>query len=744
MRAAVLPLCLMCCVLPVAGQSSQRQPSTQHGRSDATRPLSETPPEALRVTHVSLYKNGVGFFEHVAKVTGDASVSLHLSSAQLDDVLQTLTAVDLGGGHVTGASYHSTTPLGQQLRTLPLSLGEQPSQEELFGALRGARVEITGSGAAFTGRVLSFEIRSATSVDGQASKAVPEHRFVTAVSESGATRTVELGPNTVVRLLDGGLRADLNTYMALLDRNRTEATRHVVLMDQGVGTRELRVSFLSEVPVWKSTYRVLLTSSAQGGTGADGKATVQGFSVVDNTTGEDWNGVQLSLIAGSPQSFLQPISQPIYDRRPEIPIAENAQITPQTHESGEGSATPQGSASADLSSGSGGNPASLFGSPSGTGSGSVGGPMIARSGRNINMMKDTAPSPSLMAAATPMSVAPELYEQAAAASTEAKTTTAAFDDFFAYNLTDPVTIPRNGSALVPILQERLPVESVTLWSRSESTPLRALWVTNNSGLTLDRGSFSVVENGSFAGEGLLDPVHPGERRLLSYAVDQAVRVTSESDQNTRRISSLSASGGVLHATTVEVNQAKYRISDAAPEGRTVVLEEARRGGWTLDPAAKADETTPGSYRFRVAVVAGGSAALTVTQQRTVEETFRLVDNTEEQLTLYLRANGADAKVMGQLQPLFAARHRLADLDRQMADVRAKVHAISEDQKRLRENLAALKGSAEERALAKRYTGELNAQEDALSGLKHDLETLGQQRGAADAELNDRIQNLRIT
>ncbi len=307
-----------------------------------------------------------------------------------------------------------------------------------------------------------------------------------------------------------------------------------------------------------------------------------------------------------------------------------------------------------------------------------------------------------------------------------------------------MTIPRNGSALVPILQARLPVESVTLWSRSEPTPLRALWVTNSSGLTLDRGSFSVVENGSFAGQGLVDPVHPGERRLLSYAVDQAVRVTPENEVNTRRISALSASGGVLHATTVEVNEAKYKISDAAPEGRTVVLEETRRSGWTLDPAAKPDETTPGSYRFRVAVAAGRAAQLTVTQQRTLEEAFRLVDNTEEQLTVYLRANGADPKVMGQLQPVFAARRRVAELDRQIGEVRARMHGVGEDQKRLRENLIALKGSAEERALVKRYTGELNAQEDALSGLQHDLDALQGQRGAADAELNGLIQNLQIT
>ncbi len=381
----------------------------------ATTPAHQSP-NGLRVTHVSLYKNGVGFFEHDGTVTGNAAVRIDLTSAQLNDVLQSLTAIDLGGGHVTGANYNSTTPLDQQLRTLPLSLGEQPSQEDLFNALRGARVEVSGSGAVFTGRILSLEIRPGIPADD--GKPAPEHRWLTVIADSGSTRTLEVGPNTVVRLLDPNLRGDLNTYLELLDRNRTEGIRHLVLTDLGTGSRTLHVSFLSEVPVWKSTYRLLLTAGAGSASATDRTATIQGFSVVDNTTGEDWNNVQLSLIAGSPQSFLQPISQPIYDRRPEVPIAANAQTTPQTHEAAEGSEPPPGSASADLSSGAGGNPTSLFGSPTGTGSG---GPHAAaaspssidrmlRSARKIPnnsyMMKDTGPPPPPMSEAVTVEAAP--------------------------------------------------------------------------------------------------------------------------------------------------------------------------------------------------------------------------------------------------------------------------------------------------------------------------------------------------
>jgi hypothetical protein len=128
-----------------------------------------------------------------------------------------------------------------------------------------------------------------------------------------------------------------------------------------------------------------------------------------------------------------------------------------------------------------------------------------------------------------------LYQNLAATPSTPNTTTAAFDDYFAYNLTEPITIRKNESALVPILQTKIDAERVTLWSAPQQpTPLRALWITNTSNLTLDRGSFSIVEDGNFGGEGLLDPIHPAEKRLLSYAVDQAVRVTTESQHDTTR------------------------------------------------------------------------------------------------------------------------------------------------------------------------------------------------------------------
>jgi len=740
---------------------------TRHPRPPVTHtPITRTPdtPTQLPVTRVSLYKNGVGFFEHTGEVTGDQAVSIDVTSAQLNDVLQSLTAIDLGGGRISGAAYNSTTPLEQQLKLLPLALGEAPTSIDVYNSIRGARVEVHSPAGSLSGRLLSVEVRpvDVRSVDARstpdgasttdispAPATVTERHFLTVAADSGpqagTVRTFELTPATTVRLLDLPLRTDLTHYLELLDRSRSGGLRHLTLLDKGPSgrSRDLRVSYLSEVPVWKSTYRILFTdtqtpatSTAGGETATSQTATLQGWSVVDNTTGADWINVQLSLIAGSPQSFIQPLSQPIYTRRPEIPIAQNAQLTPQTHESSMNDTPAPLPQVAGVAGMSGGGVLGGLGSA----------PLPFAQAQRIGVPSNGRQIQSLAQLVTP----PVPYETSAANSIAPNTTTAAVDDYFSYNLTDPVTIRKNESALVPILQTKIQSERVTLWNPQQPQPLRALWITNTSDLTLDRGSFTIVEDGSFGGEGLLDPIHPGERRLLSYAADSAVRVSTGSSHDTRRVQSISVSRGVLKEETAEIAEVEYLIHNAAPDPRTVIVEQPVRPGWQLDTAGSTDsqnpkptETTSTAYRFRVPTGPRETVRLHIAERRTLNQLYRLSDSTEAQLTLLLRNSNAGPALLAQLEPVFAAKRNLASLDTEINAKQTAVAGIVEDQKRLREDLAALKGGAEERTLARRYTRELNTQEDTLANLRRDLASLQAQRQTTEADLNNKIESLTI-
>ena len=711
-------------------------PTFAHAQTQRTRPLTQIQPAAssLPIRRVALYKNGVGFFEHVGQVHGSERVSIDFTTAQLNDVLQTLTAIDLGGGHVAGADYNSTTPVEQQLRSLPLSLDANAQAQDFYAAIRGARVEVTGEVAPITGRILNVEVREVQTAGKGDDAPVQSRHLLTVVSDTGVVRTVELTGKTGVRLLDPGLHADVNRYLQILGDNHREGLRHLTLTDSGTGARELRVSYISEVPVWKSTYRILFDNRSGAG---PKQATLQGWAVIDNTVGVDWNNVQLSLIAGAPQSFIQPISQPYYARRPEVGLPQEAQLTPQTHQSGEtldatrGGAPTPAAAAGVAGMGMGRGSAGGFGSGSGNGLGPGSG-SNAGGGTYVVNGKQFAP--------------PISYEDSATASIQANTTTSGFDDFFEYRLTDPVTILKNQSALVPILQTKIDVDPVTLYSVASRSALRALWVKNTSTLTLDRGSFSILESGNFSGQGLLDPIHPGERRLLSYAADTAVRVTPDGqpDHRTRRVTQVTVVKGILTQKTGEVAETEYLVHNAAPETRTVIVEVPRLRGWELDSDPKPEETTPDVYRYRVVARASETVRLHVGQRHTLLTRYALLNTTSQQLGALLQAEGDATRVTRALQPVFDAKQKLADLDAQLAADRGESSRIDADQNRLRQNLQALKNSPEERALLKRYTAELNTQEDRLEALRKSTDAVQVQRDAAQAELNRQVEALNVT
>lgn len=745
LRSSALLVATAASALPFHAQnavSKTPRPPAAHRTSDLTTDNGQ----ALPLRRVALYKNGVGFFEHIGNVTGSPRVTITFTTAQLNDVLQTLTAIDLGGGHITGAGYNSTTPVDQQLKNLPVTLSEDPTAADFYRAIRGSRVEVTGSGAAITGRILNIETRAEsipakpdTDIPSPVPPTMKEKSYLTVISDTGTVRSVEITSNTSVRILDPVLQDGMKRYLQVLNSTRADGLRHLTLTDTGSGTREMRVSYISEVPVWKSTYRILFDEKPNA-TGTE-TATLQGWAVIDNTVGTDWDNVQLSLIAGAPQSFIQPISQPYYSRRAEIGLPEEAQLTPQTHESGEpmgGGGGAAGGVMGGIGIGSG------YAAGVGPGSGGNMGGGVRAIGGGAPMPIDKMQTFAKLAPAPPIA-----YEDSAAASIAPSTSTNKFDDYFEYKLTDPITIRRNESALVPILQTRVPSERVTLWSEHQPTPLRALWIENKSTLTLDRGSFSIVENGNFGGQGLLDPIHPGEKRLLSYAADQAVRVSEESIHNTRRLQQVTISKGVLTEKTVEIAEKSYRIHNSASEVRNVVIEHQRHRGWQIDSDPAPTETTDTLYRFRVVATPSANANLHVGERHTLSARYQVASMNDNQIALIFRSLGElspdrEQALRTALTPVTDARRKLDDIQKEIYNRNQEISRISDDQKRLRENLAALKNTAEERDLTRRYTRELNTQEDRLVALKKEIEALQQQRSTAEAELNRLIQGLDFT
>ena len=811
-------------------QSSSRNPQFRAVKSEAKAAsraavspnVSDlSSPANLPVRRVILYKSGVGYFEHVGRVDGDQTVQIDFTSGQLNDVLQSLTILDLNGGRVAGVDYNSEAPLSERLGTLRLPLEQNTNISNFYGALRGARLEIRSGTTTITGRLLSVERK--TRVSGGTTLEVD---LATLVSDSGEVRSVEITPAVSVRLAEPGLTNEVNRYLGLLSSVREQDLRRLTIATAGSGDRQLYVSYISEVPVWKTTYRIVMPSK----TGDE--PLLQGWAIVDNTVGEDWNNVELSLVAGAPQSFIEQLSQPYYARRPVVSLPETAQLAPQTHEGAmtsgfealSGVVTDASGAViagsqvkvyspatgftvtattddqgrygiADLPSG---DYRVEFSSP-GFRTSVLQGLTLGRGheqAQNMTLQVGST-TETVMVTAQPQSIETETSETVGAGSRnvgagnelgsgrgsgrgngngigaggvpnfgvglgggapsaavlnqarsamEAAASGSELGDLFEYKLKDRVTIRKNESALVPIVQAHVEAEKVSLWNAGLNSPrpLRALWLTNSSPLTLDGGSFTILEKEAFAGEGLTDPIKPGEKRLLSYAADLGVRVTAQTESVPQRVTRVHIAHGTMFQASELRQYTTYTVRDDDTTSRVVLLEHPLRPGWSLaDDGPKPAETASDVYRFRLNVAPKSTATLTVRESNPLEATFALTNLTGDQIKVFVQQKSITPEIEAAFRKILEQKDRVDDLGTQISDRDDEKQAIYDDQQRLRENLKALTGGAEERALMQRYTQQLADQETRLDALKKESADLQAKHDEAQDELNKMIEGLSL-
>jgi hypothetical protein len=312
-----------------------------------------------------------------------------------------------------------------------------------------------------------------------------------------------------------------------------------------------------------------------------------------------------------------------------------------------------------------------------------------------------------------------------------------------YKLKQPVTIGKNQSALVPIVQAHIKADRVSLWNQERGRTLRAIWVNNTSGLSLDAGTFNILDHDTFAGEGLLEFIRPGERRLLSYAVDQSIKVKAEDRSANEKVTRIRVVSGLMYSTSGIRNIRNYTIRNNDDAVRDVVIEHAAHDGWKLISAVKPEETTNSYLRFRVAVEPQRSQELLVDEFQPQESTFRLYDITDDTISLFIKEKRIDATVEQQLRKVSDQKLKVVALEQKIRQRQKEVTDISTDQQRLRENMKALKGSAEEKALLQRYATQLNTQEDRLESVRKELVSLESERAAADLELRRIIDGISL-
>jgi hypothetical protein len=294
-----------------------------------------------------------------------------------------------------------------------------------------------------------------------------------------------------------------------------------------------------------------------------------------------------------------------------------------------------------------------------------------------------------------------------------------------------------------VVQSAIGAEKVSVWNEQAGLrrPQRALWITNSSGLTLDGGSFSVLEDETFAGEGIFEPIRPNEKRLVSYASDLALNVSSTQGSEQERVTRVRVNRGVMTHTS-EVREKKiytFRNEDGAP--RTVVVEHPVRSGYQLRSAAQPIETTAAWMRFRLEVPAKQTAALAVEEARPVATSYTISDIDSKLVATFVQQRSIDKSVEEALRKVLAQKDEINSLEEQGQARDEEMQKIYDDQQRLRENMKSLKGSPEEKALLQRYVQQLNTEETRLETLRKEIAEFDARKSSAQAELDRMIGEL---
>ncbi|WP_376099507.1 DUF4139 domain-containing protein [Roseomonas sp. CCTCC AB2023176] len=271
--------------------------------------------DELPVRAVTLSNAGLVQVERSGPLAPAAAVTLRVPTEDVDDVLKSLLVRD-PAGVVEGVRLPARDLAAEAFRGLPLRPEDFAGRTALLSALRGQAVEAGG---------VAGRLADAEDVEVREGGATATATRLTLVTESGL-RTITLREGDDVRLTDPDLAARVRRAAEALAANRAADSRVVELRLRGAAAaREVTVATVTAAPVWKPSWRLLVPPG-------DGPARLQGWAVVENRSGADWDGVRLALVSGNPAAFHQPLYTPITVSRPELPVrvAEGVTVRPDT------------------------------------------------------------------------------------------------------------------------------------------------------------------------------------------------------------------------------------------------------------------------------------------------------------------------------------------------------------------------------------------------------------------------------
>jgi len=589
--------------------------------------ISDNRSSNLPLRRVVVLTSGLSYYEHSGSVNGSVSFNLPFRLDAVNDALRTLVINDPSSTNPQ-VVYQSENTLIETLRSLSIDLSDEPGMAAILSRLRGAQVEIHAP-TSYTGRIAGIEHRHITT--GMMSMMTP---FLLLSAQDGL-RAFDLNEIASIRFTDPVIEQDLNRALDLIAQSRNSFSRQLMVSLGGSGRRNVSISYVIPSPVWKVSYRLDLGASSP---------LFQGWAIVDNDSDNDWNNVELSLVAGRPASFIQQLYPPYYVSRPVLPLSIAGTAEGVTHDR-----SPLPSAA----------------------------PAAARMRTESSNDMAYAVEAEMSVARDSASIAGGTIQTAAARDSGGQ---------FEFTIRNPVTLNRRMSAMFPIVESQIQARAVLIYNGSGRYPRLGAELTNTSGMKLPAGPITVYDGGVYAGDALIDFWNENENRFISYGEDLSV-TANITNANATVISSVRISGGVMIINRNITYTKTYTFINSGSASRPLIVEHSRMAQTDL-VSPEAFEETASLYRFNTALPANRQTVFSVNERRTISSNITLLPMNLDTMISYSTNQEIPANVREALARAVTLRRAVDAAEAETRTIDAQRTRLITEQDRIRRNLEA--------------------------------------------------------
>jgi len=644
----------------------------------------------LPVREMVLYKHGVGFFVRQGEIEGD-SADLTFRKDEINDVLKSLAVFDQAGGQILGIHYDTPMDREHRLKSSSVNVSKQHALHDLIGDLQGRLVTMKfeptpGTIEAVDGRVIGVD------------RTAIEHHMpqIVLLDDDGETHVYSMDMLRKFKIKDAQSEHDLSYF---LDTSMTEDDRRVVNLRLSEGAHDLVVYYVAPSPTWRVSYRLVAETEEGGSTG---KALLQGWGLFDNRLEEDLNNVRVTLVAGQPISFIYDLYSSTIPERKTIkeesrttgPIEYEAEHKPKKRVDRE---------------------ARLFD-----------GAMTMMSAPTTNEFFEDS----------------DISRDLARASTKVDSEGKATGETFQYQVTAPVSVKRGESALVPIIGSDVNYERELLYNGAKlaNHPVAAIRFENSTGLTLERGPVTVVEDGDYKGEAILPFTKEDNQVYLPYAVELGITIREK--QKDRSASyTLSVKDSYLIFQYYQIHETRFIIENQTNQDQTVTLEVEIDRDSELFDTRPPDAETINFRRWRVSTKAQNTTEFVCSERRMAQSQSSIKSLNYADLNTYLRSKWLSNDLYFELREIldqFAEKEeqykKIAELTRERKEIYAK-------QEEIRKNLGALQPTGQEAELRNRILEQLESTQNRLDEIDSEIDTAQHEITQLEAKANSMMQTL---